>query len=134
MWSACGPPARRKRPPWDAALMAGLAEGVCGALSTRFEALTSDCEVFEPAPRRDRADADYGRLASGARPRPALGNQPKGRRVSRLGAWVLDATALQVARFSRTAPGYQLRGLSHRAGRGSPSMPAPAVPMLTQRR
>ena len=41
-----------------AAMLAGLAEGVWSSLE-EMKALTADCEVFEPAPRRGRAHADH---------------------------------------------------------------------------
>ena len=41
-----------------AAMLAGLAEGVWGSL-TELQSLTTSAEVFEPAPRRGRADTDY---------------------------------------------------------------------------
>ena len=41
-----------------AAMLAGLAEGVWGSLE-ELRALTGTAEIFQPAPRRGRADADH---------------------------------------------------------------------------
>jgi glycerol kinase len=58
----CGIPVLRPRTTevtaLGAAMLAGLAEGVWGSLSD-LQAVTASSEVFEPTPRRGRADTDY---------------------------------------------------------------------------
>jgi len=58
----CGVPVARPRTTevtgLGAAMLAGLAEGVWSSLE-ELRALTTDAEVFEPAPSRGRADADH---------------------------------------------------------------------------
>jgi len=58
----CGVPVARPRTTEvtavGAAMIAGLTEGVWSSLG-ELKALTAHAEVFEPAPRRGRADADY---------------------------------------------------------------------------
>ena len=58
----CGVPVARARSTEvtavGAAMIAGLTEGVWSSLG-ELKALTAHAEVFEPAPRRGRADADY---------------------------------------------------------------------------
>jgi glycerol kinase len=58
----CGVPVARPRTTEvtavGAAMLAGLAEGVWGSLQ-ELKALAISAEIFEPSPRRGRAEADY---------------------------------------------------------------------------